>query len=153
MKEDNIGYNIYKRYFVYKELRQKVVIVIWIAKVSIFSIKNTFDDEHLVQINLNILMISRLIYKVFYHRLIYIGLERILKTTKNVEIFINRAETLKHYYKHYAVLKSIYIISYIPLAPTICLFAKIYIDIIEYKPFSTNSYKYIVYILDRYFNY
>ncbi len=52
-----------------------MVMVIWVIKVSIFFIENILEDKYLVQINLNILMISKLIYKTFYCRLIYIKLD------------------------------------------------------------------------------
>ena len=83
----------------------------------------------------------------------YIGPDRVLKATKDVEIFINRAKVLEYYCKFYVLLKSTYMISYILLALAVCCFTKIYIDTIEYKFLSTNNYKYIVYLLDRYFNY
>ena len=76
-----------------------------------------------------------------------------MKTAKDVDIFINRAKVLKYHYKLYALLKSICVIFYTFLTPAIYSFVKIYIDTIEYKPFSTNGFKYIIYFLDRYFNY
>ncbi len=76
-----------------------------------------------------------------------------LKTTKDIGIFINKVETLKYHCKLYTLSKSTYIISYTLLAPTIRCFIEIYIDIIEYKPLSINGHRYIVYLLDRYFNY
>ena len=76
-----------------------------------------------------------------------------LKITKDIEIPINRAEALEYHYELYTLLKSIYMISHIPLALAAHLFVEIYIDIIEYKPFSTNGHKYIVHLLDCYSNY
>ena len=130
-----------------------MVMVIWVIKVSIFFIENILEDKYLVQINLNILMISKLIYKTFYCRLIYIKPDWVLKATKDVEIFINKIETLKYHYKPYILSKSIYIISYTFLALIARCFIKIYIDIIEYKLLSTNNYKYIIHLLNRHFNY
>jgi len=57
------------------------------------------------------------------------------------------------YYYYYMLLKSIYIIFYITFSFIIRFFIEIYIDTIKYKPFSEKGNKYIVYILDRYFNY
>jgi len=98
-------------------------------------------------------IISKIIYKILYNWLIYIGLENVFKVTKDIEIFINWTETFKYYCYHYIILKSTYIISYIPLSLIARPFTKIYIDTIEYKPLSINGYKYIIHILDRYSNY
>jgi len=95
----------------------------------------------------------KLIYKTLHCRLIYINPEQMLKTTKDTEIFISRTKVLKYHCKLCILLKSIYIISYTLLTPAICLFIKIYIDTIKYKPLSINGYKYIVHLLDRYSNY
>jgi hypothetical protein len=98
-------------------------------------------------------MMPRLIYEVLYRRLIYVGPERMLKVAKDIEIPISRAEVLEHHCKHCAVSKLTYMIFYTPLALATRSFIEICIDTIEYKLFSTNDYKYIVYILDRYSNY
>ncbi len=121
--------------------------------MSIFFIENIFENKYLVQINLNILMISKLIYKTFYCRLIYIGPDRMLKIVKDIKIPINRIKILEYHYKLYTLSKSICIISYILLALIIRCFIEIYIDIIGYKLLSINGYKYIIYLLDCYFNY
>ena len=76
-----------------------------------------------------------------------------LKIAKDVGIFINKVEILEYHYKLYMLSKSIYIISYISLVPAVYPFAEIYIDTIEYKLSSINRLKYVVYLLDRYFNY
>ncbi len=44
-------------------------------------------------------------------------------------------------------------IFYIPLPLAVHPFVEICMDTIEYKPLSINGYKYIVYILNCYFNY
>ena len=118
-----------------------------------FSIKNTSENEHLVQINLNTLIIPKLTYKTLHYRLMYIKPNRVLKTTKDTKIPINKTKTIKYHCKLYTLSKSIYIIFYIFLAPTTRYLIKIYIDIIKYKPLSTNGYKYIIHLLDRYSNY
>jgi len=130
-----------------------MAIIILIIKILIFSIKNTLKDEHLIQVNLNILIILKLIYKTFYYHLIYIRPDRILKTTKDIGILINKAEILKYHYKLYTLSKSIYIISYILLTLTTRCFIKIYIDTIKYKPLLTNGHKCTIHLLDYYFNY
>src|SRR6266699_826610 len=101
-----------------------------------FFIKNTPEDEHLVQVNIDILTIPKLIYKTFYCRLIYIGPDRILKAIKDVGI--NRIKALEYYCELYTLSKSIYIIFHILLALIVCCFIKIYVDIIKYKLLSTN---------------
>jgi len=121
--------------------------------MSIFFIENIFENKYLVQINLNILMISKLIYKTFYCRLIYIGPDRMLKIVKDIKIPINRIKILEYHYKLYTLSKSIYIISYIFLTLIVRCLVKIYINIIEYKFLLINNYKYIIFLLDRYFNY
>jgi len=123
------------------------------AKVLVFSIENIFEDEYLIKVNLDVLIMLKLTYKTFYRRLIYIRLDRVLKIAKDVGIFISRVEALEYHYKLCTLSKSIHMISYIPLALTARCLIKIYIDIIEYKSLSTNGYRYIVYLLDRYFNY
>ncbi len=128
-------------------------MVIWMAKMLVFFVENILKDEYLVQVNLDVLIILKLIYKTFYYRLMYIGLERVLKVVKNIEIFISRVKILEYYCELYILLKSIRMIFYIFLAPVTRLFIKIYIDIIEYKLLSINRYKYIVYLLDCYSNY
>ena len=95
----------------------------------------------------------KLTYKTLYCRLIYTSLKQILKTTKDAEIFINRAKVLEYYYKLYMLSKSIHMISHTPLTSTSRPFIEIYVDIIKYKPLSTNGHRYIVHLLDRYFNY
>src|SRR6266566_1902130 len=121
------------------------------AKVLIFSIENTFKDEHLMQVNLDILMMLKLIYKTLHCRLIYVRLNRVLKIVKDVEIFINKTEVLEYHYKLYMLSKSIYVIFYIFLAPIARYLVKIYVDIIKYKLLSTNGHRYIVHLLDCYF--
>src|SRR6266699_1442950 len=121
-------------------------MVIWMAKMLVFFVENILKDEYLVQVNLDVLIILKLIYKTFYYRLMYIGLERVLKVVKNIEIFISRVKILEYYCELYILLKSIRMIFYIFLAPVTRLFIKIYIDIIEYKLLSINRYKYIVYL-------
>ena len=118
-----------------------------------FSIENIFEDEYLVQVNLNILMMPKLTYKIFYCRLIYIEPDRVLKVAKDVGILINKIKILKYYYKFCILSKLIYMIFYISLALIVRCFIKIYVNIIEYKPLSTNGYRYVVHLLNCYFNY
>ncbi len=67
------------------------------VKMPMFSIENISEDEYLVQINLDILIMPKLIYKTFYCRLMYIRPDRVLKTAKDIEISINRIEVLKYH--------------------------------------------------------
>src|SRR6266699_6990826 len=103
-----------------------MAMVIWMIKILVFSIENIFKDEHLVQINLDTLIISKLIYKNFYYCLIYIRPDRMLKIAKDVGILINKVKILEYHYKFYMLSKSIYIIFYTPLALTVCYFIEIY---------------------------
>jgi len=102
--------------------------------------------------NLKNYAIPKIIYKVLYNRLIYIGPEQIFKIVKDFDIFLNKKKALNYYCEYYIILKSIYMIFYTFFAFTAYLFAEIYIDTIEYKPLSINNYKYIIYIFERYSN-
>ncbi len=119
----------------------------------VFSIENILEDEHLVQVNLDTLIISKLIYKTLHYRLMYVGPDRVLKAAKDAGILISRAEALEYHCKLYTLSKSTYVISYILLAPTTRYFIEIYVNIIKHKPLSINGYKYTIHLLDRYFNY
>jgi len=121
-------------------------------KVNCSFVLTAHLSSTLIQINLDYTM-SKIIYKVFYNRLIYIGLKRIVTVIKNTEISISWIEAIEFYYYYYTILKSICVIFYTSFHLAVRLFVKIYVDIIEYKLLSTNKYKYIVYILDCYFNY
>ncbi|SRR6266699_1136182 len=123
------------------------------VKIPVFSIENIFKDKYLVQVNLDILMIPKLIYKTLHYCLIYIRSDRILKAIKDVGILINKIKVLKYHCKLYILLKLIHMIFYILLALIVCYLVKIYIDIIEYKFLSINNYRYTIHLLNRYFNY
>src|SRR6266699_4915814 len=96
---------------------------------------------------------SKLIYKTFYYRMIYIRPEQIMKKTKDVGIPINKIKTLEYHCKFCILSKSTCMISYTLLVPIIRYFVEIYINTIKYKFLSINDYKYVVYLLDRYSNY
>jgi len=78
--------------------------------------------------NLNNCIILKIIYKVLYNRLIYIGPEQIFKATKDVDILLNRKEVLNYHCEYYTMSKSIYVISYTPLFPAVRPLAEICVD-------------------------
>ncbi len=88
LKKDRIEYNIYKDYFVIKINDQDIATITWIANVLILSVQDVPVDKHLVQINLDYIM-PKIIYKILYNRLMYIGPEGVLKVAKDAKIFIS----------------------------------------------------------------
>src|SRR6266699_5860717 len=99
--------------------------------------------------NLDNCTIPKIIYKVLYNRLIYTGPERIFKAIKDADIPLNRKKALNYHYKHCIILKSIHIISHTLFSPVVRPLIEIYIDTVQYKPISSNKYKYTVHILNH----